>query len=44
MRIHKKFLSRNGSAFPLKAFLDHAVTHELGHAICHERNEKYADE
>jgi hypothetical protein len=28
---------------PLGGFLDYAVTHEIGHAICKERNEKLAD-
>jgi hypothetical protein len=29
---------------PLSGLLDYAVAHEIGHAICHERSEKLADE
>jgi hypothetical protein len=28
---------------PLSGLLDYAVSHEIGHAICHERGEKQAD-
>ena len=28
---------------PLSGLLDYTVTHEIGHAICHERSEKLAD-
>jgi hypothetical protein len=28
---------------PPSGFLDYAVSHEIGHAICHERSEKLAD-
>jgi hypothetical protein len=28
---------------PLNGLLDYAVSHEIGHALCHERNEKLAD-
>jgi hypothetical protein len=40
----QKILISQRFGLPVEAFLDYAVTHELGHAICHERNEKYADE
>lgn len=40
----QKILIAQKFGLPVGAFLDFAVTHELGHAICAERNEKYADE
>jgi hypothetical protein len=39
----KELLSRR-FGLPAGSILDFAVTHEMGHAICNERNEKLAEE
>jgi len=40
----RKAIVSNRFGLPTGSILDFAVTHEMGHAICHEHNEKLADE
>jgi hypothetical protein len=40
----RKALVSDRFGLPTGSILDFAVTHEMGHAICHERSEKQADQ